>query len=207
MLDKTGKIMVNFNVHDVQIAVKTDAVYEYIPLGYASKIALQKQLASKDIYGDGKKIGKLFNDNGYALTLTLTAKDLELEKALGFKEELAVGTADIEQLKSIKVDLFFETDYQGIDGVKKVKKIWLYQVELTPADEEYSQNEDEINPSTVAYTGMVYGTEEQDSTGTTDYVDANGNTPLIFKLSLDSDEEGYDTFEQTVAVPTHKDAA
>jgi len=86
MLDKTGKIMVNFNVHDVQIAVKTDAVYEYIPLGYASKIALQKQLASKDIYGDGKKIGKLFNDNGYALTLTLTARIWNLKKLLDLKK-------------------------------------------------------------------------------------------------------------------------
>ena len=206
MLDKTGKTMVDFNVHDVQIAVKSGDTYDYIPLGYAAKIALQKQLASKDIYGDGKKIGKLFNDNGYPITLTLTAKDLELEKALGFKEELAVGTADIEQLKSIKVDLFFETDYQGIDGFKKVKKIWLYQVELAPADEEYSQNEDEISTSTVAYTGMVYGTEEQDSTGTSDYVDANGNIPLIFKLSLSSDEQGFDTFHETVAVPTHKAA-
>lgn len=198
-LDKSNKTLIDFNVHDVQINVSGDTM---IPLTYAVSISLEKQLADKIIYGDGNPQLTLYNDNGYTCALGLTALDDELDIALGFKEKLATGLADVQVTKSTKCSVFFETDYAGVDGIRKVKKVWLYGVELKPANESYSQDEDEINQSTVTYDGTIFGTNKKDSTGDSDYVDSStGITPKVYKVSAIPTDTFYSDFEASVPVP------
>lgn len=200
-MDKTGKILIQFNVKNGQYAVKSSGNWVISPLTWLNTFSKEKDMDSTPIYGDGEKQLTLVNDKGFTGTLGLTAQDIEYNKALGFSKVLSNGLAEVQQLSSIEHCIYFESQYVGKDGVTKTKKTWVFGVEAQAPSETYDQNTDSINQSTVEYGITIKGVNTLDSTGTADYRDENGNTVKTFTLSKVPGDTGYDTFENSVPSP------
>ena len=100
----------------------------------------------------------------------------------------------------------FECYITTTDGATKTKKVWLLGVNVSPASDGLSQNTDTINESTASYGITVKGTYLKATGGTTDYVDSNGNTIKVYKVTSVPSDTGYDTFLDSVPVPTAKNA-
>lgn len=201
-MDKSGKVLIQFNVKNGQYAIKQNDAWVISPLTWLNSFSKEKDLDSSDIYGDGEKQLTLVNDKGFTGTLGLTAQDYEYNKALGFNVQLSNGLAEVQQLSSIEHCIYFETQYTGKDGVAKTKKTWVFGVNAQAPSETYDQNTDSINQSTIEYAITIKGVNTMDSTGQVEYKDANGNTIKTFTLSKVPGDTGYDTFENTVPVPT-----
>lgn len=201
-MDKTGKILIQFNVKNGQYAIKSGSSWTISPLTWLNSFSKEKDMDTTPIYGDGDKQLTLVNDKGFTGTLGLTAQDAQYNKALGFNMELSNGLAEVQQLSSIEHCIYFETQYTGKDGVTKTKKTWVFGVEATAPSEAYEQNTDSINQSTVEYGITIKGVNTLAAGGETEYKDANGNTVKTFTLSKVPGDTGYDTFENTVPTPT-----
>lgn len=201
-MDKTGKVLIQFNVKNGQYAIKSGNAWVISPLTWLNSFSKEKDLDSSDIYGDGEKQLTLVNDKGFTGTLGLTAQDYEYNKALGFNVQLSNGLAEVQQLSSIEHCIYFETQYTGKDGVAKTKKTWVFGVNAQAPSETYDQNTDSVNQSTIEYAITIKGVNTMDSTGEVEYKDENGNTIKTFTLSKVPGDTGYDTFENTVPVPT-----
>lgn len=201
-MDKSGKVLIQFNVKNGQYAIKQNDAWVISPLTWLNSFSKEKDLDSSDIYGDGEKQLTLVNDKGFTGTLGLTAQDYEYNKALGFNVQLSNGLAEVQQLSSIEHCIYFETQYTGKDGVAKTKKTWVFGVNAQAPSETYDQNTDSINQSTIEYAITIKGVNTMDSTGEAEYKDENGNTIKTFTLSKVPGDTGYDTFENTVPVPT-----
>lgn len=85
---------------------------------------------------------------------------------------------------------------------QKLKKIWLLGVNVGPASDGLSQNTDTTNESSASYGITVKGINLKNSAGTADYVDSNGNTIKVFKVSALPTDTGYATFLDSVPTPT-----
>ena len=82
------------------------------------------------------------------------------------------------------------------------KKIWFLGVNVSPAGQSLSQNTDGINETTASYPITIKGTNLKAVGGTDDFVDVNGNTIKVFKVSSVPTDDGYATFLDSVPVPT-----
>ena len=200
MPNKEGKKLIEFNCKNGVYAVN-DAVN---PLGYLVSITLDKNLSTKDIYGDGELQLSVLSDKGMTGSLEMTARDDEFEVALGFIKEILGGIADIQALENKKIDIGYETYILTKDGVTKTKKVWLLGVQVSPESDSLSQNTDTTNEATASYGITVTGKNLKASGGTDDFVDENGNTLKVFKISALPTDEGYATFLDTVPTPTAK---
>ena len=134
----------------------------------------------------------------------MTARDQEFEVALGFMQELSNGMGEVQVVQNKTISIGFETYYMGNDGVQKTKKVWFLGVNVSPAGETLSQNTDAINNTTASYPITIKGVNLKATGGTTDYVDANGNTIKVFKVSSVPTDSGYSTFLDSVPTPTVK---
>lgn len=201
-MDKTGKTLIQFNVKNGQYAVKSGSSWVISPLTWLNSFSKEKDMDTTDIYGDGDRQLRLFNDRGFSGTLGLTAQDVEYNKALGFNMQLSAGLAEVQQLASIEHCIYFETQYAGKDGVTKTKKTWVFGVVAQAPSETYDQNTESINQSTVEYDITISGVNTMAAGGQSEYTDANGNTVKTYTLSMYPGDTGYDTFENTVPVPT-----
>jgi hypothetical protein len=199
-ISKSGKILAQFNVKNGQY--KT-ADGQLASLTWLTKVSLDKNLATQTIYGDGEPQLTIINDKGFTGTLGMTARDDDFEKANGIQMEITGGSAEVQQ-KSVKENaIYFETEYTGSDGVTKVKKVWLFGVEVSTPNESLDQNTDGINISTVEYPITVKGTYLKATGGASDYVDATtGQKVKVFKVSAVPTDTGYSTFGDAVPTPT-----
>ncbi|MBQ3451920.1 MAG: hypothetical protein IJG32_06625, partial [Selenomonadaceae bacterium] len=68
-------------------------------------------------------------------------------------------------------------------------------------EEEYNQNTDDINESEFVYSLEGSGVPLQ-TAGGTDYVDANGNTVMVWQMTLTPSDSGYESFGSTVVMPS-----
>lgn len=197
---KQGKKLIEYNCKNGVYAVDT----EVKPLGYLASVTLDKNIQTKDIYGDGELQLSILSDKGSTGTLEMTAKDDDFDKDLGFAMEIAQGLADIQVLQNKTIAVGFETYITMADGVTKTKKVWLLGVNVSPASDGLSQNTDTINESTASYAITVKGTNLKATGGSGDYVDANGNTIKVFKITSLPSDTNYATFLDSVPTPTQK---
>jgi len=200
-IDKTGKVLAQFNVKNGQY--KADSTLA--SLTWLTKVSLDKNLSTLPIYGDGELQLDIINDKGYTGTIGMTARDIEFETALGMQMELSNGQAEVQQTAAKSISLYFETNFVGTDGTVKTKKVWLFGVEVSAPSEALDQNTEDPTIATVEYGITVKGIYLKDTGGETDYIDTTtGNKVKVFKLSSIPTDTGFDTFGDTVPVPTVK---
>lgn len=196
---KVGKKLIEFNCQNGVYSADESTVK---PLGYLVSITLDKNIATKDIYGDGQLQLSVLSDKGMTGSLETTARDDDFEESLGFVKQILNGLADIQAIQNKKVDVGYETYILTKDGVTKTKKVWLLGVQVSPASESLSQNTDTTNEATASYGITVTGKNLKATGGTDDYRDENGNTIKVFKVSALPTDDGYETFLDSVPVPT-----
>lgn len=202
---KEGKKLIEYNCKNgVYSLGGLDA--EIKPLGYLVSVTLDKNIQTKDIYGDGDLQLSILSDKGSNGTLEMTAKDDEFDIDLGFAMKITQGLADIQVLQNKSIAIGFECYITTTDGITKTKKVWLLGVNVSPASDGLSQNTDTINENTASYGITVKGTNLKATGGATDYVDANGNTIKVYKITSLPSDTGYATFLDSVPVPTAKNA-
>lgn len=201
MPSKEGKVLIQYNCKNGVYSVDGSAVN---PLGYLASTALDANISTKDIYGDGELQLSILSDKGLTGTLEMTAQDEDFEVDLGFVKEITQGMARVQVLQNKTISIGFETYITDADGVTKTKKVWLLGVNVSPAGESLSQNADTINESTASYPVTIKGVNLKDTAGSTDYTDENGNTIRVFKISSVPTDTGYADFLTTVPTPTAK---
>lgn len=203
-IDKTGKVLAQFNVKNGQYQVNSGTLAS---LAWLTKISLDKNLSTLPLFGDGELQLNLLNDKGFSGSLGLTARDIEFETANGMQMEVENGQAEIQQQSVPQNAIYFETEFIGADGVKKTKKVWLFGVEVSAPSESLDQNTDDLSIATVEYGITVKGVYLKAADGIANYTDATtGNTVKVFKLSKIPTDADYATFGDTVPVPTAKAA-
>lgn len=201
MSDKS-KTIVKFNIQNCKYALKNgDTWAKPEPIGTSTKISLEANSNQKDIFGDGKIIASIINDKGKTGTLTLNNICEAYEIAMGRKMKLAKGVADIKTIKSVEHCLYFETQGVTKDSKYTVAKTWLFGVTSTRPAESYDQNTDDINESTFDLPITIKGMLLKNSQGE-NYIDADGNEYLVYQLTVEPGDEGYETFGDDVVIPT-----
>ncbi len=200
-ISKANKTLKEYNVKNGQYAL---ADGELKSLTWLTKVALDADFGEQAIYGDGEEVLVLQNDKGYTGTLSMTAPDEDFEKDLGIIEELENGVAHVQRVSNPKVSIYFEAYFIGSDGIQKTKKVWLFGVNVSKPSTALDQNTDNPNFADTDYGITVRGVNLKDNAGTSDFVDANGNTQKVFRLSSVPADAGFATFENTVPVPKAK---
>lgn len=203
---KAGKNIIEFNCKNGVYSVDGSTVK---PLGYLTAISTEKNVNTKDIYGDGEIILSQMNDKGSTGSLEMTARDDDFEKDLGFEMEIEQGLAEVQVMGNLDVAVGAECyivvkDKTSGKAVQKTKKVWWLNVNVSPAGTSLSQNTDTTNEATVSYPLTIKGINLMGVDGVSEYVDANGNTRKIFKISCLPDNSNYATFLDTVPVPKAK---
>ena len=196
---KTGKNLIEYNCKNGVYSLDGSTIK---PLGYLSAITLDKNISTSEKYGDGELVLSLLSDKGSTGSLELTARDYDFEKDLGFAMAISQGLAEIQVLQNKNISVGFECYYTDNTGVTKTKKVWLIGVNVSPAGESLSQNTDTTNESAASYGITVKGVNLKATGGETDYVDANGNTIKVFKVSSVPTDSGYSSFLDSVPTPT-----
>lgn len=203
---KAGKNIIEFNCKNGVYSVDGQTVK---PLGFLTAISTEKNVDTKDIYGDGEIILSQMNDKGSTGSLEMTARDDDFEKDLGFEMEIEQGLAEVQVLGNVDIAVGAECyivvkDKTSGKAVQKTKKVWWLNVNVAPAGTSLSQNTDTTNEATVSYPLTIKGVNLMGSDGGSEYVDENGNTRKIFKISCLPDNSNYATFLDTVPVPKAK---
>lgn len=199
---KAGKTLLQYNCKNGVYSIDGEQVK---PLGFLASITADKNTSSSDKYGDGELQVTLISDKGSTGTLEMTARDTEFEIALGFLKELSNGLGEVQVVENKTISIGFETCMMGADGIQKTKKVWFLGVNVAPAGESISQTTDAINDTTASYPITIKGVNMKAVGGTTDFVDANGNTIKVFKISSVPTDSGYATFLDSVPTPTAKE--
>lgn len=198
-----NKELVRFNIKNAKYAVKTSGTYgSFVSFGTSKKFAASIDSATKDIYGDGRRVLGLVNERKKTMELTLNTLCEAYEIAMGRKLQTAQGLAEIKQVINVEHVIYFETEAVDEDGKKYTAKTMVYGV-ISPKrpEEEYNQNTDDINESEFVYSLEGSGVPLQ-TAGGTDYVDANGNTVMVWQMTLTPSDSGYESFGNTVVMPS-----
>ncbi len=198
--NKADKVLIEYNCKNGVYAIQS----EIKPLGYLASVTTDKNISTKEIYGDGELRLSLITDKGGTGSLELTARDTDFEKDLGFVMEIANGIAEVQVLENKDIAVGFESYITLASGVTKTKKVWLLGVNVAPAGDSLSQNTDSTNEASASYGITIKGQNLKSASGDTDYTDANGNTRKVFKITCLPGEAGYDTFLDAVPVPKAK---
>ena len=198
---KAGKTLIQYNCKNGVYSVDGETVK---PLGYLVSSTLDTNISTKDIYGDGELQLSILTDKGLTGSLEMTAQDEDFETDLGFLKAIEQGLARVQVLQNKTVSVGYETYITTSDGVTKTKKVWLLGVNVSPAGESLSQNTDTTNEVTASYPLTIKGVNLKASGGSTDYVDENGNTIKVFRISCLPSDSGYATFLDSVPTPTAK---
>lgn len=195
---KAGKKLIEYNCKNGVYSVDNSTVK---PLGYLVSNTLDKNISTKDIYGDGELQLSVLSDKGMTGSLETTARDDEFEADLGFVKTISQGLADVQVIQNKTIAVGYESYITTADGITKTKKVWLLGVNVAPASESLSQNTDTTNEATASYGITVKGVNLKTGGGA-DYVDENGNTLKVFKISSLPTDDGYETFLDSVPTPT-----
>lgn len=196
------KNLIRFNVRNARYAFPTaDGSWgDFAPFGTATKIAIENDETTKDVYGDGEVIIHYVNEKGKTATLTLNTLCNEYEIACGRKIMTADGLADIKPAKSTPHVVYFEICEMNGNNEISVAKVMLYNVTSSRPAESYDQNNGDINESTFDVPFIVGGVPMLAADGKV-YVDAKGNNVRVWQLLKTPDMEGYAEFGDTVVIP------
>lgn len=199
--DKTGKDLAQFNVKNAVYALEgTPSTVK--PLTWMNTFSKDRNITKKALYGDGEMIVSLASDRNVSGTVGATARDDDFEKDIGLIiEPSGGGTAEVAVKSMPRISFGFETDFVGKDGIRKTKKTWVFGMQVSPPNESFTQDQDDITQSTADYSYTAYGVDLQAASGGTVYVDENGQTVKVFSYSKKPGDDGYDTFLDSVPVP------
>lgn len=198
---KQGKTLIEYNCKNGVYSIDGSTVK---PLGFLSSVTSDKNISTSEKYGDGELQLTLISDRGGTGTLELTARDYDFEKDLGFSMEIAQGLAEVQVLENKTIDVGFECYVTDNTGATKTKKIWFLGVNVQPAGDSLSQNTDTTNESAASYGITIKGVNLKVATGDDDFVDTNGNTKKVFKVTSLPTDTGYATFLDSVPTPRAK---
>lgn len=193
--------LVKFNIQNAKYALKTESGYGTpVPFGTSQKIALEADMSKSVIFGDGKKLLSIILDKGKTGTLTLNNICQQYEIDMGRKKKLQIGVADIKTIREIPHAIYIETCGADEDSKIPVAKTWIYNVTSTRPAENYDQTTDDINASTFDIPLEIRGVELKNAQNET-YIDADGNIHLVYQLTVEPGEDGYDDFGLAVPIP------
>lgn len=199
-----NKTLVRFNIQNAKYAIDNGTGYDTpIPLGTSTKLALETNVSEKDIFGDGKIIASIINDKGKTGTITTNNICEEYEVDMGRKMKLSSGIADVNTIKKVNHAIYFETKGVTDNNTFPVAKTWLYGVTSTRPAESYDQTTDDINESSFDTPLKIIGTPLKNAQNEI-YKDAEGNTYVVYQLTVVPGDEGYDTFGDAVVEPIAK---
>lgn len=196
---KQGKNLIEYNCKNGVYSLDKSTVK---PLGFLSAVTTEKNTTTTEKYGDGELQLSLINDKGSTGSLELTARDYDFETDLGFAQKIAQGLAEIQVLQNKNIYIGFECYITTNDGITKTKKVWFYGVNVAPAGQSLAQNTDGSNESVASYPITIKGENLKSTDGSSDFVDSNGNTIKVFKVSSVPTDDGYETFLDSVPTPT-----
>ena len=201
MPDKS-KTIVKFNIKNVKYATKSgDNWTTPLPMGTSMKISLEANSSQKNIFGDGKIIASIVNDKGKTGTLTLNNICADYEIAMGRKMKLSNGIADVKTIKSVEHCIYFEIQGVTEDSKYPIAKTWLFGVTSTRPAESYDQNTDDVNESTFDLPVTIKGVSLKNAQGE-NYVDTDGNEYLVYQLTVEPGDDGYETSGDAIVIPT-----
>ena len=197
---KTNEIQ--YNIKNVKFSVKSDpGVYGTTEdLAYAEGISLEPTYASQHQYGDGQIIAEITSDKGLTGALTLVQHPEAYEIAMKRKRLVTGAVADVTQRDSVEHAIYFEIDSQE-NGIVKTNKVWLLNVTSGKPAETFTQSKENPTFNNVEIPLTILGDTLKDTAGTADYVDANGNTFKVTKMTAKPADTGYATFGATVPTP------
>ena len=200
--------LIKFNIKNVKYATKEELGTYSAPvdLAYANSLALEADYNEQKIYGDGQVIGILSDDKGKTGTLSVVDLNSDYEIACGRMMLVDGGIADIQQHASIEHAIYYEVDALK-DGKPFTIKSWLFGCVTGKANESYQQTQDDPTVNTYNYPLTVMGVNLKASTGTEDYIDDNGNTVKVTRITSLPEDTGYATFGASVPTPKAKAGA
>ncbi len=196
------KNLIRFNVRNVKYALP-DGNGGFLPfasLGTSTKLALETDSSTKDIYGDGRRIIHYVNEKGKTGTITQNNICDDYEIAMGRKIKTKKGLADIKPTKSVSHVVYFEIEEMDGDNAISVAKTMIYGVTSSRPAENYDQTTDDINESSFDLPLVIDGTPLLSADGKP-YKDAKGNEVRVWQMTVTPDDPDYDTFGETVELP------
>ncbi len=199
--DKKGKILAEFNVKNGVYNV--DGSSEVKSLTWMNTFTKDRNVNTTPLYGDGEVQVSLAADTTISGAIGTTARDETFEKDLGLLKTMKDGSAgELAVTSMAKINFGFETEFVGKDGIKKVKKVWVLNVQVSPPNTSLTQTQDNITQSTTDYNYTGYGVNAKAEDGTTDYIDAaSGNRVRVYTVSKMPGDSDYETFLDSVPVP------
>ena len=200
---KNGKDLVQYNVQNAVYSLAGDSSGAVKPLTFMNTFSKDRNVTVKDFYGDGELQDSAFSDLTISGAIGTTARDEEFEKDLGFLQALALGlTGELSVTSTTRVHLGLETFIKKKGQPVQVKRVWVFNLQISPPSESLTQNKEDITESTGDYNYKGYGVNLKKTGGTEDYVDDNGMKKKVFTVSSRPSDAGYADFFKTVPVPT-----
>ncbi len=198
---KEGKDLAQFNVKNAVYALEgTPSTVK--PLTWMNTFSKDRNVTTHALYGDGEMVVSLSSDRSISGTVGATARDDDFEQDIGITiAPDGGGTAEIAVKSMPRINFGFETEFVGADGVRKVKRTWVFGMQVSPPNDSFTQDQDDITQSAADYPYTAYGVDLMANTGDAVYVDENGQTTKVFTYSKKPGDDGYDTFLATVPVP------
>lgn len=196
------KNLIRFNVRNAKYAFPlADGGWgDFLPFGTATKMALETDASTKDVYGDGERIIHYNNEKGKTGTLTLNNICNAYEIACGRKILTDSGLADIKPLKNTPHVVYFEIYEMNGNNEISVAKVMLYNVTSSRPAESYDQNNGDINESTFDVPLIIDGVAMLATDGAV-YKDDKGNEVRVWQVMKTPDMDGYSTFGDAVVIP------
>lgn len=199
--DKKGKVLAQFNVKNAVYNI--DGTEEVKPLTWMNTFTKDRNVNVTALYGDGEVQVSLYADTTVTGAIGTTARDEEFEKEIGLAlamKDNSLGEIAVNSVK--KVNVGFETEMVGKDGIVKVKKVWLLNVQVSPPNESLTQTQENITQSTVDYNYTGYGVNAKSNEGEGDYVNPEtGKTVRVYTVSKKPSDEGFAEFLEKVPKP------
>lgn len=202
-VDKSGKDLAQFNVKNAVYVLADEASAQVKPLTYMNTFSKDRNVKVKNFYGDGEMQDSAYSDLSISGAIGTTARDTEFEKDVGLIQTLADGLVGEMAVSGVKrVHIGYETEILIKGQPVQTKRVWVYNVQVSPPSESLTQTREDITESTFDYNYTGYGATVKAADGTKDYVDANGMKKRVFTVSARPTDSGYQTFLDKVPVPT-----
>jgi len=199
--DKKDKILAQFNVKNAVYNI--DGTNDIKPLTWMNTFTKDRNVNVTALYGDGEVQVSLYADTTITGAIGTTARDEEFEKEIGLALALADNSLGEIAVNSVKkINFGFETEIVGKNGVVKVKKVWVFNVQVSPPNESLTQTQENITQSTTDYNYTGYGVNAKSSDSTADYINPEtGKTVRVYTASKKPTDDGFADFLDSVPTP------
>jgi len=193
------------NINNVKqcVRVNGESGTNILAVPYAVNLSLSPDVQEQSAYRDGRKVVTRYSDNGYTGSMGFGSIDVDLELAAGTVMESAVGHAKTSNRGTSRFDIYYEYTGANEDRSDKIVKNWLLNVSLGSPDENTETDTESIQFGEYVYPITVFGDTAKNADGT-DFIDDNGFRTVVTRVFCDKDDEGFDTFGDSVPSPVVK---